>query len=102
MKPFFVHIQAHTRPWARESHQHNGATVFVQPGGERTVNVQVALCNKKDPYNKKIGRETALSHPCKLVNKRELPKFLAELAAQVDNFKTPLVSDFEYVYKYLL
>ncbi len=100
MKPFFVHILP--SKYQFRPHKYNGATVFVQPGGERTVNVQVAVCSKKDPYNKKIGRETALSHPCKLVNKREFPKFLAGLQGYVDNAKDPLPSTFEYIYKYLL
>ncbi len=100
MKPFFVHIHQKTERYY-EPKKHNGATVFVQPGGERTVNVQVALCNKKDPYNKKIGRETALSHPCKLVNKRDLPKFLGDLNQQVFGRSWP-TDDYDYVYKYLL
>lgn len=38
------------------THKNQMFTVAIVPSDDRTVNVGVAVCNKKDQFNKKIGR----------------------------------------------
>jgi hypothetical protein len=83
-KPFFIHINPfkpghtyhNTRSW--------GVTFYViqDPEYEKHVLIGYALCNKKDQYNKKIGRAVAQAAERVSVRKHALPKYVAGI---VDN-----------------
>lgn len=95
-KPFFVHHQVPHYALKQPSSRRRGFTAFVSPGPDRTINVQVAFCGKKDEFVKKLGREQALSSKSVNINARHLASFLEDAAMEVGYFK-----EYTYLYKYL-
>lgn len=69
----------------RTGRQFGGATVRVTGRTEQVgqVDVQVALCSRKDPFCKKTGRNVASEAPVKVVPLRYLPKELARIQANL-------------------
>lgn len=63
------------------------------------VEVQYALCSRKDNYVKKIGRSQAESAPIKIVPLRYLPQELGRIQAKA---RSRLVQDNTYAIKYFL
>ena len=78
-----------------------GATVKVV-GDDNTlglVEVQYALCSKKDQFVKATGRSCAEKAPIKVVPLRYLPQELGRIAAKA---KARLLSDYTFSIKYFL
>lgn len=101
-KPFYVHINHGPGPlpsrWAR------GATVLVSPDPQdgRSCVVQVAVCSRKDQFNKKIGRGTAELAEEHVINKRQLGHKMVDLYVLTAPTRQPYPKGFDYLYKYML
>jgi len=81
-KPFFIH-KLFQQPGETKRRARRGMTVYVQPGDTwREIKVQHAFCSIKDSFCKKFGREQALKRDPVILNTRELPDYLATLAAE--------------------
>lgn len=78
-----------------------GATVCVSgdTAFPTQVDVQYALCSRKDNYVKKIGRSQAEKAPVKVVPLRYLPQELGRIQAKA---RSRLVQDNTYAIKYFL
>lgn len=76
-KPFFVHVQTfHRKPYNK--HTPVGFTAYVSPNNNpRLCNLQVTFCSPKDQFCKKEGRSQAMQAPVEVVNKRDLPMWVA-------------------------
>lgn len=109
-KPFFFHHDvlkgvrraALNNMSAEMRHRPRGVTVFVQPNEHpHKIDVQTALCSPKDGFSKKVGRDTALSHPVVTINARELPKFLGEQVVKT-TWGYGNEQQFHYMLKYVI
>ena len=78
-----------------------GATVKVVGDDKDVGNVQVqyALCSKKDQFVKATGRSCAEAAPIKVVPLRYLPQELGRIAAKA---KARMAVDYTYAIKYYL
>lgn len=88
----FFHIRTGTK---------GGATVQVTGDTENVaqVDVQFALCSKKDNYVKKIGRGEAAKAPAKIIPLRYLPQELARIGNKA---RARMQPDYTYAIKYFL
>lgn len=101
-KSFYVH-QHHNNKCDKRDNAPRGFTLSVQqdPNQARNVLVQGAWCSNKDNFSRKIGRDTAGKAEVKSINKRELPKLLAQMA-HVCGFNEVVDHDFYYVWRYVI
>lgn len=81
-KPFYIHINL-TSQWSKEDLKKlpfRGVTAYISPADDsKECNVQATFCSRKDPFNKKLGREAAMKAESKAINKRRVPAILAAL-----------------------
>lgn len=85
----------------RRYHPNGGATVRVTGDTDfpTQVSVQVAICSRKDPYCKKVGRELAASRTPKVIPLRYLPQELGRIAIQAAKVAhDPVIRPVDYTY----
>ena len=103
-KPFYVHCNSGTGKMPNRSPRGYTLYISADPDNNRLCRVQGALCSPKDQFNKKIGRETAMSSEIKIINKRDLPTLVGRLDQVVypDYELDELVQDRLYLLKYVI
>lgn len=108
-KPFFVHLHTNGLSCAhlngKEQRKAKGATFFVAPsvGSDRLVEVRVTFCSPKDTFSKKAGRVEVMSKSPVVMNKRDVPRFIAVVGqTNVQRHRFDDEDNYTYLYKYLL
>lgn len=108
-KPFFVHLHTNglscTHLPVKEKRKAKGATFFVAPslGSDRLVEVRITFCSPKDVFSKKAGRAEVVKKSPLLINKRDVPRFIAAVGqTNVQRHRFDDEEDYTYLYKYLL
>ena len=91
-KPFYVHINPY-KPGPIRGRKPRGATILISQGTQpQEVNMRVALCSKKDPFCKAVGRTEAAKAEVHTMNKREVPFYIGMVAMLVDGLD-PKIAD---------
>jgi len=101
-KPFYVH--EHHQPGKLSGRQPRGFTLKVSPdqANSRNVLVSGAWCSNKDEFNKRTGRVLADVAESKSINKRTLPRLLAEMSNVVHVSRHYHESAYYYILKFVV
>ncbi len=116
MKPFYIHHRRETYKGDNSFQRHlpKGFTALSSPvpadsavpNAERMALFSVTFCSNKDEFSKKKGREAVQDLIPDLVNKRDVPRLLAQALSRVENYTLDdtkfLEANYLYALKYLV
>lgn len=90
----------------RGFYPYGGATVRVTGDTDHPgqVEVQHAVCSKKDMYCKRTGRELALSRTPRVIPLRSLPKEIADITRKAEQINHGYLQtrDYNFALRYFL
>jgi hypothetical protein len=105
-KPFYIH--RHSGSGFNNPHQRTrrGFTMYVSPNKDdhQLADVRVAWCSGADNFCRKTGRQQAEGASVISVNKRDLPRFVAQAATKIARCQRvpTFITDYYYLYRYML
>lgn len=107
MRAFYIHYNR-DKGMARSTkgaRLYRGFTAFIQPDPNNAKNVlySVTYCSAKDQFSKKIGRAKVQEMIPDSVNKRIVPRLLAQEMSKCFDRNTEIPEEvFFYTFKYML
>ncbi len=105
-KPFAVHFNRGRRKYdnAKTKALPVGFTAWIEPveDDHRSVNLRIVHCAYHDDFNKKLGIEHAKQMPDNIINKRDVPEYLAAAFNYAVGCRGTTEQYYHWVWKYLL